>query len=674
MPLHRFSARWTPAILVAAVVVALTTTAPPVHALRIVTWNVAKFSGTASFEPAMRTAVAGMNPDIMILQELNSSVGRDEFLNNVLNNVQPGEWAATSWVSLQPSPVEGGAVFWKPAKVSVGSPAVIGTAGPRDVLQVLVTPVGYVAGSAKFRLMSIHLKAGGPGTADSTTRRLECTDLRNFTNSLPSGTNLLLGGDSNFYGAWEGGYLRLTEAQLDNDGRFKDPLTMPGTWNNNSGYALFHTQSPSLACPGDCPPGSGFSDGGLDDRFDIWLTSLGMQDAEGLDYVEAGSVAEGAYPYTYGNDAQHSNQAVNGSGFNNAVGITIANALHDASDHLPVVITIQVPAKVVASASLDFGNVIVGGSASQNLPVSNGALAPADELTYTLTAPADFTAPGGTFNVDAGAPANDHAIGMSTASVGAKAGTLTVNSDDVDTPTANVSLSGTVLDHAAASLDSTGSLLASLVDFGDLQVGQFTNHPVRAHNLGYDALQARLSVGSANITGGDGRFSIDGGFTPSLLSGTGQTYSLHFNAVGATLDQEYTATLTIGSADEPLPGATAASDLVVSLRAKPLSGASGVPGGTPPTELAFYAPRPNPVARQVAFAFDLPEEAPVSLAIFDLGGRRVASITSGTLPAGRYQMPWNAVSDAGPRVAGGLYFARFTTPGMSRVARLIVLP
>jgi len=356
------------------------------------------------------------------------------------------------------------------------------------------------------------------------------------------------------------------------------------------------------------------------------------------------------------------------------VPIAVANALHDASDHLPVVITIQVPAKVLAPVSLDFGNVIVGGVASQNLPVSNGATVPADELTYTLTAPADFTAPGGTFNVDAGAPANNHGIGMSTASVGAKAGTLTVNSDDVDIPVANVPLSGTVLDHAAASLDSASSSLATSIDFGDHEAGQFTHHPVRVHNLGYDALQARLAVGSANIVGGDARFSIDGGFSPSLIAGIGQTYSIRFNDVGATIDQVYTATLTITSGDEPLPGATAASDLVVSLRAVPISGAAGVPGGTLPSELAFYPPRPNPVARDVSFAFDLPEEAPVSLAIFDLGGRRIATIASGTLPAGRYQMPWNAVSDAGPRVAGGLYFARFSTPGLNRVSRLIVLP
>jgi hypothetical protein len=672
----RILRRWKTGGLAVAAVLALATAAPPAHALRVVTWNLLQYPQTilSTREPNFRTVMAAINADVVITQELDTAAGRDSFLTNVLNVVQPGEWTATSWLSL--SFDEGGAVFYKPAKVTVTGLSAIATGGPRNVLQCLLKPVGYAATAASTRLYSIHLKAGIPSptcsptpcTPDSTRRRNECTSLRSTLNLVPAGTNLLLGGDSNFYGTQEGGYARLTENQLDNDGRLIDPITMPGTWNNNSGYAIYDTQCPCSSCIN-----AAFSGGGMDDRFDIWLTSGSMQDGEGLDYLPNFTVADGAYPYVYGNDGTKFNNDINSGGSNGMVPIAVANALHDASDHLPAVITLQVPAKVVVASSLDLGSAIVGGTASQNLAVSNGATAPADELTYTLTAPVDFTAPGGTFNVDVGPPAS-HAIGMSTASVGAKAGTLTVNSDDVDVPTANVSLTGTVLDHAAASLDSTAALLAGSLDLGDHEVGQFSNLPVRAHNLGYNALHARLSVNSANIVGGDNRFTIDGGFTPSLLAGTGQTYSIHFNDAGATLDQVYTATLTIASTDEALPGATAASDLVVSLRAKPLSGTTGVPGGSLPTALTFYPPRPNPVAGEVAFAFDLPQEAPVSLAVFDLTGRRVASIASGTLPAGRYQMPWHALTDGGSRIAGGLYFVRFGTPGMNRVARLIVLP
>lgn len=669
MPLPRRKTGSAARTFITLAALALTCVASPSYALRFVEWNLWEYpnGGIATRQAHFRTVIAAINADLIIAQELNSAAGRDSFLTNVLNVAQPGEWAATSWISL--SFDEGGAVFYKPAKLTVTGLSQLATSGPRDVLQCLVKPVGYTATAAGTRVYSVHFKAGGPATADSAERRLECTDLRNLTNLVPAGTNLMMGGDTNFYSALEGGYIRLTESQLDNDGRLKDPLSMPGIWNNNSGYALYHTQ-----CP--CNTGCGsFSGGGMDDRFDLWLTSYGMQDGEGLDYLPVGAVFGAyAYPFQYGNDGQHFNTDLDGSGFNNSVPLAVATALKTASDHLPVVITVQVPAKVVAGSPLAFGSVLVGATANANLAVSNGATAPADELTYTLTAPADFTAPGGTFAADAGAAANNHAVGMSTATVGVKGGTLTVNSDDLDLPVANVTLSGTVLDHAASSLDSSAALLTTPVDFGDHAVGEFSNQPVRVHNLGWDALQAQLAVGSAGIVGGDGRFSIVGGFTPTLLAGVGQTWSLAFDDVGATLDQEYTATLTFACADEALPGAAAANDLVVTLRAKPLATTTGVPGQDLPKALAFHAPRPNPLSRQAMFAFDLPEAAPVSLAIYDLGGRRIASIVSGSLGAGRYQFPWNAVTEGGARVPGGLYFARFTTPGMTRVSRLIVLP
>ena len=209
----------------------------------------------------------------------------------------------------------------------------------------------------------------------------------------------------------------------DNDGRCKDPLLMPGEWNNNSGYALYMTQCPCLS---GCV--SGFSGGGMDDRFDFWLTSYSMQDGEGLDWT--GNTIAGYA--AYGNDGQHFNDDINGGGFNNAVGLAVANALHDASDHLPVVMVIQIPARVSVPSLLSFGSVITGAVSKAALPVANAAVAPADELTYAYTPPAGFTAPAGSRSANAGAPANADSIGMDTATPGFKSGTLAMATDDPD--------------------------------------------------------------------------------------------------------------------------------------------------------------------------------------------------------------------------------------------------
>ena len=69
--------------------------------------------------------------------------------------------------------------------------------------------------------------------------------------------------------------------------------------------------------------------GGMDDRFDWLLVSAQFLDESSiLKYIENSYV-------TYGNDGNHFNDAIN-SGSNSAVSNDIADALHDASDHLPV--------------------------------------------------------------------------------------------------------------------------------------------------------------------------------------------------------------------------------------------------------------------------------------------------------------------------------------------------
>jgi hypothetical protein len=197
---------------------------------------------------------------------------------------------------------------------------------------------------------------------------------------------------------------------------------------------------------------------------------------------------------------------------------------------------------------------------------------------------------------------------------------------------------------------------------------------VRVFNLGYDVLQARLSVNSGVITGGDGRFSLVPDFTTALVAGSGENYVVHFDDQGATADSTYVATLRLASADESLPGGTAQPDLVVTLGARPISSPTGLPGSGLPTVLRFYPPHPNPVHHETWFDFDLRERAPVALDIFDLSGRRVQSLISGTNEAGHHSVSWKTLDPTGTRLRGGLYFARFSTPGLTQIVRIAVLP
>jgi len=636
----------------------------PAHALRVMTWNLLDYpdANLANRQPAFRTVMANINADVMIAQELHSQAGVDSFQLNVLNVVEPGQWANSGYFSLQTSPTpEGGAIFYKTAKVGISFTSTLTTGGPRNVLFTRVTPVGYTALPGTFRMYSVHFKADGcTGTCDSSTRRVEATSLRTQLNNVPAGTNFLVGGDTNIYGAYEGAYIRLTESQLDNDGQGFDVLSMPGSWHSIASYAAYDTQSP---CNTGCF--SGQSGGGLDDRFDLFLASGSMRNNQGVELLSSGYGA-------YGNDGNHFNDDVNGSGFNTAVPIAVANALHLTSDHLPVVAIVQLASKISAASAIDFGSVITGATAQQTLNVTNSAIAPADGLDYSFAAaPSGFTAPTGALSAAAGVT-NAHVLGMGTGSVGAKSGTLTINTDAPDSLAKTVLLSGKVLAHAVASLDNGSIVTEDSLDFGPHETGGFTDGTRTIDDFGYNALQAQLAVSAASFTGPNAsRFSITGGFSPSLVAGTGQSYAIHFDDSGAAAGS-YTATLTFTTADEPLPGATAQSNLVIDLAAT-VSSNTGVPGPLP-TVLAFARPRPNPLGDATTFAFDLPQAAQVSLDVFDLGGRRLARVVSGDQPAGRHEVRWSAADDSGRRLDAGLYFARFTVGSFIRTVRLVVLP
>ena len=59
-----------------------------------------------------------------------------------------------------------------------------------------------------------------------------------------------------------------------------------------------------------------------------------------------------------------------------------------------------------------------------------------------------------------------------------------------------------------------------------------------------------------------------------------------------------------------------------------------------PESFALYANYPNPFNPTTTIPFDLPASSEVTLIIYDLLGREVVTLVSGTLPPGRYRSTW----------------------------------
>jgi hypothetical protein len=96
------------------------------------------------------------------------------------------------------------------------------------------------------------------------------------------------------------------------------------------------------------------------------------------------------------------------------------------------------------------------------------------------------------------------------------------------------------------------------------------------------------------------------------------------------------------------------------------------PGSTVPRGFALRQNFPNPFNPSTTIRFDVPRDASVELAIFDLRGRRVTTLHRGPIEAGYHDVQWEGRDDGGRAVASGLYFVRLTGPGFSDARKMML--
>ncbi len=77
----------------------------------------------------------------------------------------------------------------------------------------------------------------------------------------------------------------------------------------------------------------------------------------------------------------------------------------------------------------------------------------------------------------------------------------------------------------------------------------------------------------------------------------------------------------------------------------------------PAARLALGPGRPNPFGDRTTFSLALPRAGDVTLAVYDLAGRRIATLQRGRLPAGLHAFEWNGRDDDGRAARDGIYFA-----------------
>jgi hypothetical protein len=279
--------------------------------ITIMTYNLLNFTENSNNRTDyFKTVIDFVNPDILVVQEIVSQQASDLFYSGALNN----EYSSGTFIDGFDSD---NAVFYKHSFFTFINNIPINTE-LRDINQFTLVTKNT---NDTLLIYSCHLKSSS-GTTNEQKRASEIDSLRNVTNLLSPGKYFIACGDFNFYKSTEPAYQKLLFNDGINEGHFYDPITITGNWNNGM-YAQYHTQSTRIRQFG------GGATGGLDDRFDLMLYSQGIANSGGMDYIANSA-------WAVGNDGNHYNDSINKQP-NTSIPVNVATALHNASDHLPVV-------------------------------------------------------------------------------------------------------------------------------------------------------------------------------------------------------------------------------------------------------------------------------------------------------------------------------------------------
>ncbi len=628
----------------------------PASAARFMSWNTLNFPGSTSAirEPEFRAVITAVNPDLLVTEEIRDTVGALQFRDNVLEVAQPGEWTMAQFTLSNDSER---ALYYKSSAFSELAHGQITTA-LRTIEWWRMSPVGYSSSAADLYVFVVHLKAS-TGSTNEAKRFAEVQILRNYLETLPPNSNFVVAGDFNLYDSGEPAWAELTGSQANNSGQLFDPINRVGSWHDNPAFADIHTQSTRTVSLGD-----GGATGGMDDRFDFVLANDDLLDNEGLDLLESTYKA-------FGQDGLHFNSDLNAAPTNAAVGQALANSLRRASDHLPVVVDLQLPAQLALSGSLAMGQVLVGTPAQATMTVSNPAPGGSDELDATVATSAPFAAFPLTFQVNAGGSSSVSIVADSSVE-GNYAGSVQVNSDAVDLSDQALPVSVTVVSPSLPSFDAALEVTASNADFGQHPVGQFSNLGVQVFNASSAALPAKLEIYAAQLTGPDAsRFAVLG-FAPTLVGAAPEsaTVNLGFDDSGATGGTTYTATLSLSTRDDPsVSGSQNRTTLTVELTAT--VEAVGTPAPSAPLGITRLLPNvPNPFNPRTTLRFELSDPSSVRLEVFDLRGRVVRTLVDRSMRAGTHSVVWEGRDDRGSRVASATYVVRMSAGGQLFTQRI----
>jgi len=92
-----------------------------------------------------------------------------------------------------------------------------------------------------------------------------------------------------------------------------------------------------------------------------------------------------------------------------------------------------------------------------------------------------------------------------------------------------------------------------------------------------------------------------------------------------------------------------------------------------PATFALSRNYPNPFNPVTHFTVDLPKATEVEIAVYDLLGRKIASLLSGNQAAGQYLLEWNGRDASNMVVPTGMYFVRVSSDEFNAAQKIMLM-
>ena len=92
-----------------------------------------------------------------------------------------------------------------------------------------------------------------------------------------------------------------------------------------------------------------------------------------------------------------------------------------------------------------------------------------------------------------------------------------------------------------------------------------------------------------------------------------------------------------------------------------------------PRVFTIYQNHPNPFNPITMISYDLPENAMVSITIYDIMGRSIRSLANSRQTAGYRSIQWNATNNLGEPVSAGMYIYMIQAGQFRQTKKMVLL-